>query len=446
MEINVTNRYRHYVLGLMFLVYTLNFLDRQLMVVLLEPIKREFMLTDTQMGILTGIAFALLYTTLSFPIARMADRANRVGIITGAVFLWSIFTVFTGFSKMYWQLFLSRVGVGIGEAGCCPATFSIISDYFPKEHRGRAISLYSMGIPLGVFLGLLLGGNIAQYYDWRTAFIITGIPGLIVSILIWTTLKSPPRGYSDHIEDDVKQLSFGDSFRTILKNRSFVHLSMAAGLHSMLGYGLGTFFPSFLMRAHGLNVGQAGIALAFLYIFGAGGGTYLGGALADRLAAKTGKQEYYLWIPAIATLLYIPTALGIVSFSNLNLVFVSILFTNFLGMMFWGPTAALTQRLAPLRERAFAIAMLFFVVNFLGLGLGPVYVGYLSNLYSGWFVAGGMSSSLADAEGLRFALISALPIGIWCAAHYFLAARTLKADLAIVESACPHLGKKLVST
>lgn len=429
-----TRGYRRYVLGLLFVVYTFNFLDRQLMSILLQPIKAEFGFSDGQMGLLTGLAFAFLYTTLGFPAARIADRRSRVAMIAIALALWSFFTVATGWAVGFWSLLVARVLVGVGEAGCSPPAYSILSDYYAKEERGRAISIYSLGVPVGVCLGMFFGGWIAQLYGWRMAFYVAGIPGIALAGLVWKTLHSLPRGYADGLKKQSAQLPLMQTIKRIMGRKSFLHVSLAAGLHSVAGYGSGIFFAAYLMRSYAVDVGSVGTMLSVVFILFGGLGTFLGGYLADRRAAATGRQEYYVWVPGIATIVVVPAVLLVVFAPSLEFVLCGVALSNLFGQMFLGPSAALTQRLASVRERALAVACLFFVINFLGLGFGPVLVGVFSDYLRAYFESGGMPTALATAEGLRYALlINALWMS-WSAVHYFLAARHLKADLALVEA------------
>lgn len=285
----ISNRYRSYVLGLLFFAFTLNFLDRQLMAILLEPIKAELNLSDGQMGVLIGFAFAFLYTSLGIPLARIADRGHRVSIISISIFVWSLFTLLTGLISGYWQLFFTRIGVGIGEAGCSPASYSLIGDYFPKEQRGRAVSTYVLGAYFGVALGYLLGGWIAQKYGWRMAFFVAGTPGIVLALITKLTLKPIPRGHSDDIHDTTPQSTLKDAIRNFWRKRTLLHMIIGLGLQSIQVYAGAIFFAAFLMRSHGMTLKQAGFTLSLLAIFGGGLGVYLGGWLADK--KKSGDRQ-----------------------------------------------------------------------------------------------------------------------------------------------------------
>ena len=436
-----TQKYRRYVLAMLFFAYTLNFLDRQLMSILVEPIKLEFQLTDAQMGILTGIAFAFFYTILGFPMARIADRGNRVTLISVCLFIWSLFTALTGLVTGFWQLLLTRIFVGIGEAGCTPPAYSLISDYYPAEKRGRALSIYSLGIPFGIFCGLLIGGIVAAKYGWRAAFFTAGLPGVIMAFVIKKTIRSLPRGYADNLaqgepqkEVKLEQSSAFKTIGTILKTRTFLYMALGASFQAMVAYGVNTFLPSFLMREYGIGIAEVGVLLAFIYMLGGGIGMYFGGALADRLSISTGNTAYYIRIPIVATLLLLPSVLMIAFSSKLAYVFIAIFFANIFSVLNWGPTAALSQRLTRLNERAMGVAILFFLANFIGLGFGPVIVGFLSELYNGMFIGTGMSASLADAEGLRYAFYSTFSISLIACFFYFLSSRHLKKDLQTFSS------------
>ena len=309
-EFTASEGYRRYVLGLLFFVYVFNFIDRQILTTLAQPIKLEFGLSDTQIGLLGGLAFALLYSTLGIPIARRADRSSRVNIIAISLFAWSLFTAATGMARTFTQLVLARVAVGVGEAGCSPPAYSLISDYFAAQRRSTALSIYSMGIYGGVFLGLLVGGQVAQTYGWRTAFYILGLPGVLLAVVVKLTLREPPRGFSETTPVLVQEPPpVAEVFRTLWAKPAFRHVSFAAALHSFVGYGVGGFHPSFLMRTHGMTVAEVGRSLAVISLVGGLVGTMLGGSLADRLSIRRHDMRYQLWVPGISTLINVPFSL-----------------------------------------------------------------------------------------------------------------------------------------
>ncbi|MFP6605051.1 MAG: MFS transporter [Myxococcota bacterium] len=415
----ITPRYANYALGLLLGVYIFNFIDRQILSILMESIKTEIQLSDTELGFLGGIAFALFYTFAGIPIARWADRGSRRKIISISVLIWSLFTVFTGSARNFWMILIARIGVGIGEAGCSPPAHSLISDFFPPERRATALSIYALGIPIGASLGTLVGAWVGQAFGWRTAFVVVGLPGILLALLVWMTLRDPVRGGSEAtapVEND------GESFTQVLRFmgglRSFWHLSFAGALHAFVGYGAAYFVPSFFARVHGMGLAERGTWLAAIGLV-AVLGTYLGGWLGDRLAVRD--VRWYLWVPGIASIAGVPIALGYYLTPDPYLAL--LLFgipAGIAGPMYLGPTFAMTQTLVMPHMRAMASAILLFILNLIGLGIGPWFVGYVSD---------SLAPHYGD-ESLRWALVSIVSIGsAWAAVHYFIAARTLRSDL-----------------
>ena len=415
----ITPRYANYALGLLLGVYIFNFIDRQILSILMESIKTDIQLSDTQLGFLGGIAFALFYTVAGIPIARWADRGSRRKIISISVLIWSLFTAFTGSARNFGMILVARIGVGIGEAGCSPPAHSLISDFFPPERRGTALSIYALGIPIGASLGTLVGAWVGENFGWRTAFVVVGLPGVLLSLLVWMTLRDPVRGRSEAtvpVETDGESL--GEVLRFMAGLRSFWHLSFAGALHAFVGYGAAYFVPSFFARVHGMGLAERGTWLATIGLV-AVLGTYLGGWLGDRLAVRD--VRWYLWVPGIATIAGIPIALGYYLTPD---PYVALLLfgipAGIAGPMYLGPTFALTQTLVMPHMRAMASAILLFILNLIGLGIGPWFVGYVSDALAPHY----------GAESLRWALVSIVSIGnAWAAIHYFVAARTLRRDL-----------------
>jgi MFS family permease len=428
-EFPVSDRYRSYVVWLLFTVYVFNFVDRQILTILIEPIKKEFGFSDTQMGLLGGLAFAVLYSTLGIPIARWADRGNRVNIIGISLFVWSVFTVFTGFARNFWQLLFARVAVGVGEAGCSPPAYSLISDYFEPKRRATALSIYSMGIYGGVFVGFLVGGQVAQHFGWRAAFYVVGLPGVLLALLLKLTLREPPRGLSEASRVVHEPPHVREVLSTLWKKSSFRHLSMAAALHSFVGYGVGGFNSAFLMRSHGMSVAEVGNWLALITALGGVTGTYLGGRLADHYSNRKQDPRWQLWVPGISTLINVPFALLVYTLPGKYAVLGLMIPTIAIGAMYLGPTFAITQGLAGIRERALAGALLLFVINLIGLGLGPLLTGMLSDVFKGYHADGGMAEAMSVAEGLRWSLCVMICVNVWSAYHYMRSAHSLRADM-----------------
>jgi len=430
-KFEASNGYRQYVVWLLFVVYVFNFVDRQILAILIEPIKRDFGLADWQLGVLSGLAFATLYSTLGIPIARMADRGSRVNIITWSLVVWSSFTAITGFAQTFWHLLLARVGVGVGEAGCSPPAYSLISDYFEPKKRATALSIYSMGVYGGGAVGLLVGGFIAQEHGWRMAFYVCGLPGILLAVIVKLTLREPPRGFSEGIAKVVEPPPFMGVLQRLWSKRSFRHLSFAAGLHAFVSYGVGTFYSSYLVRTHAMTIVEVSKWLSLSVAVGGFIGTYYGGAISDRYFAKKPDPRYYLWVPAITLVLNVPFGLVVFGLDDKQIVLWTMIPMIALSAAYLAPSIATTHRLVGLRERAVAGAVLLFVLNLIGLGLGPMFTGFLSDALNARFVAQGMAKEQASADGLQWALCIATTINLWSALHYYLATKTLNEDIAL---------------
>ena len=418
---DASDAYRRYALGLLLVVYVVNFIDRSIVNILLEPIKREFNPSDTALGFLSGVAFAIFYATLGVPIARWADRGVRRDIIALSLFVWSGMTALCGMARSFPQLVLARIGVGIGEAGCSPPAHSIIADYYPPERRGTAFAIYALGIPIGTAFGFFVGGWMAETLGWRSAFLLVGIPGVALALVVRLTLREPPRGHSEARRATGPAPEPGAVIRVMWRLASFRHLAAAATLHAFVGYGVAAWNAAFLMRSHGLSVGEVGSWLAGIGIVFGGLGTFLGGYLADRLAPRDAR--WALWVPGVSTLVAVPFAVAFYLWPDLRVALAFAGVPVFFGAMYLGPTFSLTQALAPLRMRAVASAFMLFLLNLIGLGLGPQVVGIASDL---------LVPRLAS-ESLRGALTLVVTLNLWSAVHYFLGARTLRQDLARAE-------------
>lgn len=419
--------YTGYALTLLLVVYTFNFVDRQIITILQEQIRAEFDLKDWHLGLMTGLAFALFYTVLGLPIARFADRGgHRVTIISVALLVWSGMTALCGLAQSYWQLLLARIGVGIGEAGCTPPAHSLISDYFQKEARGRAMGIYAIGIPLGSMVGLVLGGIIAEAHGWRAALFVAGIPGLVLAAIVYFTLREPPRGWADQQAGlppppPAPTPPLAEVFLTLVRKPSFVHLAIGSGLCAFVGYGIGAWLPPYFQRAFGMGEAQAG------WVFGLMGGltgivgTFLGGWLGDRFG--TARPGAFLVIPAVGLLLSLPLHVWGLWQTNWMWALGLLVIPSLLNNLWIAPAFAVTQSLAPLPMRAMASALMLLVMNLIGLGLGPMVLGYVSD------VARGLSGG-DRAVGLRWALILAGLIYLWAVVHLLLAARSVGRDRA----------------
>jgi len=428
-EFHVSEGYRRYVVWLLFTVYVFNFVDRQILNTLMQPIKEEFKFSDTQLGLLGGLAFAVLYSTLGIPIARWADRGNRVTIIAISLFVWSLFTAVTGMARSFTQLLLARVMVGVGEAGCSPPAYSLISDYFEPKRRATAFSIYSMGIYGGVFVGFLVAGNVAQAYGWRAAFWVVGLPGLLLAVILKLTLREPPHGFSDGARAQQEPPPVGEVLGTLWGKPAFRHLSIAAALHAFVGYGVTGFHATFLMRTHAMSVAEVSNWLAFISVAAGLGGTFLGGKLADGYATRKQDPRWQVWVPGISTMLNVPVSLFIYLLPAKYAAIGFMLPALALGTMYLGPTFSITANLVGARERALAGALLLFIINLIGLGLGPVLTGMVSDGFKNHFAGQGLAEVAASAEGLRYALAIMVCVNLWSAFHYMMSARTLRQDM-----------------
>lgn len=410
---------RRYVLGLLAVVYTFNFIDRQILAILLPAIKAEFGLSDTILGFLAGSAFALFYATLGVPIALLADRWNRRNLIALALAVWSGMTALSGAAANVTQLALARIGVGIGEAGCSPPAHSMIADLYPPSGRSTAMGIFTLGISAGIMIAYLAGGWVAENIGWRQAFFIVGVPGLVLALLVRFTIEEPRRGQSEGRPDDRARPAITTVARFLLGRRSFIHLALGSGLASFNGYAVISFLPTFLYRSHAMDLTYIGVWLGLILGIAGGLGFAGGGYVADRLG-RFG-HRWSLWGVAAATLVgwlfHFFVFLAPDEYWSLTFFVVPSIFANF----YLATTFAQVQGLVGLRMRAVASALLLFILNAIGLGLGPQFAGILSDL---------LSAALGN-ESMRYSLlIVGAVIGPWSALHYVLAGRHIEADLA----------------
>ena len=397
-------------------VYSINFVDRQILSVLIEPIKQDLGLTDTQLGLLTGFAFALFYATLGVPIGRLADRTNRVSIISAAAAIWSVMTAVSGLAQNFWQLGLARIGVGIGEAGCTPPAHSMIADLYPADKRAGAMAIYQLGIPIGSVAGLMLGGWVNEIWGWRIAFVAVGLPGLLLAGLLKLLVADPERTTSADAQADAGP-TFRESLDRLWQIRSYRHILAAVSLAALSGYGIGTWFPAFLMRTYDIGSGEAGSWLGPLALVGGVAGTLLGGFATDRLGQRD--RRWYVWFPGVAILLGLPAFAWICLTDEFAVVISLLVFPNLFGAIHNGPSFAMVQSLAPIRMRSMASAIALLIINLIGLGLGPLLIGSLSEALEPSF----------GNRSLAYAMLAGIPLNCWAAIHFFLASRTLPADL-----------------
>jgi MFS family permease len=429
----VSSGYRRYALWVLLIIYTLNFLDRQVVNILAEPIKRDLGLADWQLGMMTGLAFAIFYTVLGIPIARMAETRNRPFIIGASVAAWSAFTVLCGFTQNFWQLILMRIGVGVGEAGCTPPAHSLITDYVPKEKRASAIAFYSIGTPLGTLAGMAMGGLVADAYGWRVAFMVAGAPGVLFALIAAFTLVEPRRQLAaDIAARAASKISFGAALAVLATKKTFWLVALAASIKAFVGYGHAPFTASFFFRVHGAEVAElaarfglksAGfLGLALGLIGGTAGviGAWFGGILADRLGAKD--LRAYVIVPAIASVVTIPFYILAVSVGSPMAAIGILTIPVLLGTLWYGPVYATAQSIVDPHMRATASAVLLLIINLIGLGLGPVAVGALSDVLAG-------PMGLGEAQGVRWALILSTLLGLVAFGLFWTARKTIREEM-----------------
>jgi predicted MFS family arabinose efflux permease len=413
---------RRYVLGVLVVVYTFNFIDRQILAILLPSIKAEFGVNDTVLGFLAGPAFAVFYATLGVPIALIADRWNRRNLIAIALALWSGMTALSGLALNVTQLALARIGVGIGEAGCSPPAHSMISDFYPPEKRSAAMGVYTAGISIGIMIAFLVGGWVAQNIGWRQAFFIVGVPGLILSLVVRFTIREPARGLAENRIDSAERPGIVQVAKIQLRRKSFIHMAIGSGLAAFGGYAVISFFPSYLNRSHGMDAAEIGIYLGVILGVAGSLGFAGGGYFADHIGKVSRRRS--LNGVAIATIIswlfMVPVYLVSNPYVALAIFTVPAVLSNF----YLATTIAQTQSLVGLRMRAVASAFLFFILNIIGLGLGPQIAGTLSHLMTESF----------GVESMRYSLLTITAIiSPWSAFHYYVAARHIEPDLELAR-------------
>jgi MFS transporter, Spinster family, sphingosine-1-phosphate transporter len=392
-------------LWILLIVYIFNFIDRQIVNILAEPIARDLGLSDTQIGLMTGLAFALFYTVLGIPIARFADRGttSRPKVIAIALAVWSLMTALCGLAQNFGQLLLARIGVGVGEAGCTPPAHSLISDMVPPERRSSALAFYSLGIPIGTLLGMIIGGTLADFVGWREAFVIVGLPGIALALMVWFVIRDPRQADAAAILRNQNQpaaLPLKQALREVMLSRAFILLLFAGSAAAFLSYGKTTWTTIFFQRTHDLSPGEVG--LWFGIISGVGGivGTWLGGYLADRFGAKN--RRHVLSAPAIGMAVAVPLALLAYQAESWPVALILLFLPTVFNSFYYGPTYSAAQGLVPLRARAIAAAALLFFQNLIGLGLGPLFFGMLSDLLQPAY----------GAESVRYVLYGAAFMGL----------------------------------
>ena len=408
--------YRAYVMFILVVVYTFNFIDRQIIGILAVPIKADLALTDTQLGLMGGLAFALFYTALGIPIAMLADRSNRTWIMTIALTLWSAMTALCGTVQNFWQLFVARLGVGVGEAGGVAPAYSLISDYFPPQQRARALSIYSFGIPIGSALGIVFGGIIASKIDWRYAFFAVGIAGIIIAPIFKLTVAEPERGQFDPNYSTQSPPSLRTIVRKLMHKPSFWIMSFGAACSSMMGYGMFFWLPSFFVRSYSISLLDASLFYGAILLIGGLAGIWLGGSLADRFGAN--KRGAYVVIPALAFVATVPFYVVAVLSPNLTTTFFAMLIPTALGLVWLGPVLSAIQHVVPPDMRATASAIFLFINNLIGIGVGTMAIGMLSD---------SLQARFGD-DSLRYAILAGTSFYILAAILFLVSSKYLKDD------------------
>lgn len=412
----------HLALFLLTVVYAFNFIDRQILVILQEPIKQDMGLSDTQLGLLSGFSFALVYVLAGIPIAYLADRGNRRNIIAIALTVWSGMTAISGLAQNYTHLLLARIGVGLGEAGGSPPSHSMISDYYAPEHRGKAMSFYSTGIYIGILFGFALGGILADELGWRMAFFVVGIPGVLFAGVLMLLLKEPVRGSWDAGADKNAKASFKETLTFLMTRKSFWYAALGTAMMSYKSYGNGNFMPSFLYRLHDMSLSEIGFTLALVSGVAGAVGTFMGGVVADKLGAKD--KRWYLWTPMWGAIIALPLGIYVLLTLNTQSLIIALVLSTVTSTLYLGPCIAISHALVPPYMRAMTSAVLFFILNMIGLGLGPLLTGLLSD----WFTA------QHGVVGLRYAMLSSYILGSSAIILFFMAGRHLLNDLAQLEA------------
>lgn len=403
--------YANFVLAMLLVVYTFNWIDRQILGILAPAIKADLGLTNTQLGALGGIAFAALYSTLAIPLALVADRTSRTWVITASMAVWSIFTALCGLATGFWQLFLFRLGVGVGEAGGVAPSYALISQYFPPERRARAMSIYAMGIPVGLSLGVVFGAAIAKAVDWRAAFVVVGLAGVIIAPIFRLLVKEPPRAA---VQGD--RIPVAAVFKMLAPKPSFWLMALAAAMSSLTGYGLAFWTPLIVMQAHEFDLVQTSWFYGSLLLIGGVIGIYAGGVLADRLGKAD--RGAYVKVAAWAWLVTAPLfAAGFLVPSPI-LAWILLLVPNALTLVFVGPLTTAAQHLAPAPMRATAAACFLLLNNLAGIGLGSLVLGAISDV---------MTPHFGDSA-LRYGGVLLTALYFVAAALAFLAVKPLRKD------------------
>jgi predicted MFS family arabinose efflux permease len=415
--------YKRYALGAVTAVYTLNLLDRGLMSLLLQPIKQDLQLSDTQLGFLTGIAFGLFYATLGLPVARWADRGNRVTITSIAIGLWGLTVMACMFVTSYAQLVLARIAAAVGESGCKPPTYSLVGDYFPgPTERPRAIAVYMLAGPLASILSFMLGGWLNERYGWRHTFFLMGIPALLLAVVVKMTVVEP-RARQASTHDSHRALPrMADVLRALWCQRSTRHLIIALILLFTMGMGLAPWYAAFMMRSHGMGTAELGTWLGLIFGLGGVAGVSLGGYVTSRWFAHDEGDQMRMSAAMVAAV--VPFFVAFLLLPQKHQALLALIPLVIVCTFYLGPTYALMQRLVADEMRATTLAVVMLLANLIGMGAGPQIVGILSDLLA----------PVAGTESLRYAMVTMSFVALWAAYHFWQVGLTVKADLAAITT------------
>jgi MFS family permease len=439
--------YRTWLVVVLLVLGVLNFADRAILAVLAQPIKEDLLLTDADLGMLQGLGFAILYSVLGLPLGWMAERVNRRTLLAVCVAAWSFMTAACGLATNFLTLLLGRVGVGIGEAGYLPVVSSLVGDHFPANRRASVMAIILLGSPLGFLLGQTVGGFVAATWNWRIAFLVLGIPGLLAAVLAWLTLREPPRGLAESAPSSEPPPAIRVVLATLWAKPAFRHLLAGFTISGFAMNALANFVLPFYLRSFGLPLAKAGAIFGAVSFTSNGLGMLLGGFGFDRLSRRD--QRWPMWGPAIMIVVATPLYFGAFSATDIATSLVCVWFANLALATYMAPSYATIQNLVGPRMRATTIAIVAMVLGLLAAGLGPTLLGIASDAYASAAYAGGnfiancpggrapagagaaldVACRSASSQGLRMALISALVFFIWASAHYVAAARTLRRDL-----------------
>ena len=412
MSIAVDRTVQRRILILLLIAYIFNFLDRTILNILAGSIIKDLELTDAEFGAITGLAFAILYSVLGVPLAMLADRTSRSWVVAGSLTVWSGFTALCGTATSFLQLFVYRLGVGVGEAGGVAPSYALIADYFPPQRRARALAIFSLGIPIGLAAGTLIGAYLATWINWRAAFLTMGIAGVLFAPVMLLFVRDLPRP-ADRI---VKREPLTRAFPIIARKPTFWLMAAAASLSSLAGYGLAAWTPTVLERSFGLTLLERGHFLASIFIIGGISGVFAGGWLADRLGPRD--RRWYARIPAIAWLITAPTfAIGLMT-DDPWVAWPLLLIPNALNILWLGPVTTAVQHLVPQPMRATASASFLLINNLVGLGIGPLLIGALSGMFTERF----------GTEALRYAAVSVVGFYLLAAGLMLVAVRRMRED------------------